>query len=500
MKGGLNMKKAIKLSFSIWLILVLAFVPLSQTESPFVNATEEGSELVQQLNQLLNNDPLLQGALAGVSIRSAETGKLIYEHIGDIRLRPASNMKLLTAAAALDTLGEDYRFTTELLHTGSLNGETLQGDLILKGKGDPTLLKKDFDAFAAKVKESGIKVIHGNLIGDDTWYDKERYSTDLSWSDESWYYGAQVSALTASPNEDYDAGTVIIEVYPAEEAGQEPVVKMVPETDYIKIVNKAKTVANGEKKDIHIERDHGTNTVVIEGEIPLDGSRSREWIAVWEPTGYALDLFKRSLAEQGIKLQGKVIASPSPAGAKILGKHQSMQLYELLIPFMKLSNNGHAETLIKEMGKFEKGEGSWEKGLEVLEDKVKTLGINTDTLVLRDGSGISHVNLIPANEISKLLFEVQDEKWFPSYLNSLPIAGNTNRMEGGTLRNRMKNSNAEGNVKAKTGSISTVSSLSGYVSTTNGEDLIFSIVLNNLTSGSDGKVIEDTIAKLLADQ
>ncbi|GLB61270.1 D-alanyl-D-alanine carboxypeptidase/D-alanyl-D-alanine endopeptidase [Cytobacillus sp. NCCP-133] len=494
------MKRTNKLSFSILLIFMLAFVPLSHNETPQVNATVEGSELVQQLNQLLNNNPILQGALAGVSIRDAQTGELIYDHIGDIRLRPASNMKLLTAAAALDTLGEDFRFTTELLHTGSINGSTLQGDLILKGKGDPTLLKQDFDAFAAKLKEAGIKIIHGNLVGDDTWYDDQRYSTDLSWSDESWYYGAQISALTASPNEDYDAGTVIVEVYPGEEAGKEPTVKIEPETDYLKIVNKAKTVAKGEKKDLTIERDHGTYTVTIEGEIPIDGSRSREWIAVWEPTGYALDLFKQSLADQGIKHKGKVIAAATPKGAKLLTEHQSMPLKELLIPFMKLSNNGHAETLIKEMGKVEKGEGSWEKGLEVLEEKVTKLGMNEETLVLHDGSGISHVNLIPANEISRLLFEVRDEEWFPSYLNSLPIAGITNRMEGGTLRNRMKNSNAAENVKAKTGSISTVSALSGYVTTTSGEELIFSIVLNNVINGSEGKLIVDKIATLLADQ
>ncbi|MCM3705081.1 MULTISPECIES: D-alanyl-D-alanine carboxypeptidase/D-alanyl-D-alanine endopeptidase [Cytobacillus] len=494
------MKKSVKMYISLLLVFMLALVPLAQHESPHVQATEEGSELVQQLNQLLNNDPILQGGLAGVSIRNAKTGELVYDHIGDVRLRPASNMKLLTAAAALETLGKNYQFTTELLHTGSIKGKTLQGDLILKGKGDPTLLKEDFDAFAAKVKEAGIKVVHGNLIGDDTWYDDVRYSTDLSWSDESWYYGGQVSALTASPNEDYDAGTVIVEVYPAEKAGHEPIVKMVPETDYIKIVNNAKTAAKGGKNNIHIERDHGTNTVTIEGEIPVEGSRSREWISVWEPTGYALDLLKRSLAEQGIKLKGKTVAGTAPERAKLFAEHKSMPLKELFIPFMKLSNNGHAETLIKEMGKVVKGEGSWEKGLEVLEEQVKAFGMNEETLVLRDGSGISHVNLIPANEISKLLFEVQDEEWFSSYLNSLPIAGDTDRMVGGTLRNRMKNSNAAGNVKAKTGSISTVSSLSGYVRTSSGDELVFSIILNNLTESDKGKVIEDKIATLLADQ
>lgn len=116
------MKKSVKMYISLLLVFMLALVPLAQHESPHVQATEEGSELVQQLNQLLNNDPILQGGLAGVSIRNAKTGELVYDHIGDVRLRPASNMKLLTAAAALETLGKNYQFTTELLHTGSIKG------------------------------------------------------------------------------------------------------------------------------------------------------------------------------------------------------------------------------------------------------------------------------------------------------------------------------------------------------------------------------------------
>lgn len=503
---GDGLRKNIHKKIIFFLASLLIFIPNVHVKAPLTHveahAMEKKSDLDMsgQLNQLLNHDPSLNGAIAGISIRSAATGQILYDHFGNIRLRPASNMKLLTAAAALSALGENYRFTTEVLTNGTMHGNSLQGNLFLKGKGDPTLLKKDLDAMAADLRKKGINVIQGNLIGDDTWYDHVRLSTDLMWSDETSYYGAQVSALTASPDKDYDAGTVIVEVKPGSSIGSKAIATVTPKTNYVKIVNQAVTVSPDSREEITVERAHGSNTILVKGTIPMRAGTVKEWIAVWEPTQYALNLFQQSLAENGIKIEGKVKTGPTPENSTALVSHKSIQLKQLLAPFMKLSNNGHAEILVKEMGKVVKGEGSWDKGIEVMKEQLSKLGVAANTLVIRDGSGISHIDLVPANEISTLLYAAQKQKWYQTYLKSLPVAGEKDKMVGGSLRYRMKTAPLKGNVKAKTGSLSTVTSLSGYVKTVSGKGLIFSILLNNLTDEAKGKKIEDKICSILVQQ
>ncbi|WP_142826964.1 D-alanyl-D-alanine carboxypeptidase/D-alanyl-D-alanine endopeptidase [Planococcus soli] len=495
------MARSKSFKWTAFLILtgLLAILPMQFSKhEATVGADDEYASLVNEINQILQ-DERLDGALAGVSIREADSGEKIYDHIGATRLVPASNMKLFTAAAAFETLGEDYRFTTEVHTDGTVKGKMLHGNLYLKGKGDPTLLQEDFEQFALALKSQGIKKIKGDLIGDDTWYDDVRLSEDITWQDEVYYYGAQVSALTASPNEDYDAGSVIVEVNPGDLAGAEPKVSLTPQTDYVTIVNHAKTVAAEQPKTVSISREHGTNQIVIEGNIPVEGSRTREWIAVDEPSGYALDLFENALIAQGIEWAGKhsVKMGETPADSTLLLEHESMTLAEFSIPFMKLSNNGHGEVLAKEMGRAVQGTGSWEAGLEVMENVAGELGVNTETILLRDGSGMSHVNLIPVNEVSQLLFGAQNKSWFDSYLNALPVAGAPERFVGGTLRNRMKETAAQQNVKAKTGTLTAVSALSGYATTKDGKPLIFSIIINN--DLSTVTPIEDAIATAIAE-
>lgn len=483
----------------IFLVSNLSATPVQRLEEPQVQAATSDGNLKWQLDQYLANEKELDGAIAGISVREASSGKLIYEHMGNTRLRPASNMKLLTAAAALSVLGPQYRFATEVYTTGIVTGSVLNGDLYLKGKGDPTLLQSDLAKLAKELREKEITQITGKVYADDTWYDDVRLPLDLPWSDEFTYYGAQISALSASPNEDYDVGSVVIEVTSGGGIGKPGYIKITPETDYVQIINQVTTVSPDGKKEVKMKREHGSNKIIIEGMIPYNSKLARDWISVWEPTGYALDLFRQALSNEKIKVNGQFQKGVVPEHARLAVTHSSMPLSELLVPFMKLSNNAHAEILVKEMGKVVKGEGSWEKGLEVMDEELKKLGVNTENLVIRDGSGISHVNLVPAHEISQLLYNVQNKVWFPVFLNSLPVAGMEEKMTGGTLRKRMKTAPLKENVRAKTGSISTVSTLAGYIKTKSGKKLIFSILLNNLTEDEKGKDIEDKLMKILAE-
>lgn len=458
------------------MILLSKEVPLVKVPK---HPTSKGiKELSKTIDTILEHGNL-SGAITGVSIRNSEN-EIIYEHNGDVRLIPASNMKIITTVAALEVLGPEYQYETAIKIDGEIKKGTLHGDLYLVGKGDPTLQAKDFELLAKSIKEHGIDKIKGSIYADDSWYDHVRYSQDLSWRHENNYVGNAISSLTVAANDDYLLGAVIVDVYPAKEIGQKPEVVITPETDYIRIVNKGKTVSAGSPLTLSDNREHGSNVLHIEGDIPQKTQHYQRWRAVWEPTGYALDLFAKGLEKNKIKFsKDNLSVKAAPEVSETIVTRKSVPLKEIILPFMKKSNNGLGEMLVKEMGRVELNDGSWESGIKVMQRALISLGLNIADISLRDGSGMSERNLVSANFFTELLFAVQNKPWFDDFEKSFPFAGERDPTLGGTLSYRLSEESTKGRVKAKTGTLNKVSTLSGYVETKDHELLNFSILMNN---------------------
>lgn len=456
--------------------------------------------LAEKIETIIRGDKRLNGALVGMHVTCAQTGKTLYNRFEDVRLHPASNMKLLSGAAAFQRLGEDYTFTTSIGYDGKLSDGVLDGNVYIKGEGDPTLLPKDIDNFAERLKDRGIAGVRGNIIVDDFHYDDVRLSPDMIWSDQPYYYGAQVSALTVSPDEDYDTGTVLLTVEPARVVGEKPAITCFPQTAYVHITNNAVTGEEVDKpleeSELILDRIHGTNEIVLAGSIPLRAETEKIYASVWEPSLFVGILLKESLDKIGIDVTGNIIRKEMSADVQVVYKKESIPLKEIMIPFMKLSNNGHGEMFVKELGKLEKGIGSWEKGIDVLKEQLKHFGVDQAFIDIRDGSGLSQATTVPAQVFTTFLFNVQSAPWFPHFFRSLPIGGEEDRMTGGTLHERLKGID----VHAKTGTISGVSTLSGYVTTLSGKKLIFSILLNNIHEQDEDHIkdIEDKLVTCIA--
>ncbi|HEO8419090.1 D-alanyl-D-alanine carboxypeptidase/D-alanyl-D-alanine endopeptidase [Niallia sp. FSL W8-0635] len=488
----------------ILLVMIISIFLSGSTPNAFSSKAlaaenHKKATLSTAIESLLSTEPELKGSLAGISIRDRESGTILFEHMSDLRLTPASNMKLLTSAVALKVLGEDYQFITEIYGDGRVEDGHLKGNLYIKGNGDTSLLATDLEKMAKELKNKGIRYIDGNVIGDDSWYDDTPYSIDLAWSDETSYYGAPISALTLSPNKEYDAGTVLLEIKPGKNRGDSVEITSMPKTTEIQLVNKAKTGDKESGTSLKVRKKHNSKVVTITGRLPITTTLKKEWIPVNDPTKYTLDVFQQALKKEGIQWNGTVKKGKTPQIASLITTHSSMPLSELLIPLMKLSNNTIAETLVKEMGVVKKGKGSFEKGLEVMEEELIAFQLDPKNMLIRDGSGISPIDFISANDLSLFLYEVQAEPWFSTFSQALPVSGMEERMVGGTLRNRLNSENTKGNVLAKTGTLTAVSTLSGYMESSSGKKYIFSILLNHLVDEEKGKDIEDKIIETLAE-
>ena len=489
--------RALLRRLALMIVSGTAAVALVAFAAPPASAASD-PKLATKLSSVMR-DPRVQHARSGAVVLDAKDGSQLWGRYSASALTPASNTKILTAATALHVLGPGYRFKTEVIRRANLTSDgVLHGRLYLKGYGDPTTRQADFAALAQQVRDSGIRRVTDKLIIDSTFFDSVRYNPNWSTVYASDYYAAQISALTVAPNADLDSGTMIIKYAPGNR-GKPAKITTVPAAaaSYVKIVNKTTTSARGTSTTFWAHRAYGTNTITVSGRVP-QGRATGSWqITVDKPELYAGAVFRAELAKVGVTIAGgtQLLRIPDK-WHHLVAVDRSMPLSQLLVPFLKLSNNMHAEALTKTMGTLKGHRGNWAEGLSYTKAYLKSTGALMTGVVLVDGSGLTRRNKLNARGLGRFLYKIQRETWWPVFNAALPIAGNPDRMVGGTLRHRMNGTPAAYNAHAKTGTLTGVTALSGYVTGADGRRYIFAM-LSNYT-GMTPRPVENTFVIALA--
>jgi len=473
----------VKYSFFALLILILAFPVFAQeaindTTPKYSYSTLQ--EFWSQMNDIFN-DPNFSNAQWGVVIQSLETGEYFYKRNEDKLFMPASNLKLFTTAAGLILLGSDYKYKTNVYMNGKIDGSVLKGDLVIQGRGDPTIsgrfydgnIYKVFDDWADSLSKLGVDEITGNIIGDDNSFDEVGLGAGWSWDYESEWFAAPSSAISFNDN--------VVNVYvTVNKENHLPQVSIEPVTKYIIILNKVSTVPSDSITSINVYRDMGTNVVTVYGTIKQNSDTVKTFVTVNNPTQYAMVVLKDVLKKKGITIDGYPIDVDDislPLDYSKMTKlftQYSPPLKEIIKVINKNSENFFAEQLLKTIGLETKNFGSSENGISSENKLFREMGINPEGMNIVDGSGLSRLNLVTPRQIVTILSYMYKSKYFIPFYNSLPIAG-----VDGTLGNRMQNSKAQGNIRAKTGFLEGVRSLSGYAYTGDHEPVAFSIIVNN---------------------
>jgi D-alanyl-D-alanine carboxypeptidase/D-alanyl-D-alanine-endopeptidase (penicillin-binding protein 4) len=443
-------------------------------------------------------DSRVTKARSGAIVLDAADGGELYKRYAWRATTPASNTKIVTAVTAMHTLGPQYRFKTEVIRRGTVSADTLQGNLYLKGYGDPTLRQSDLRFLAQRVRAAGIRAVTGRLAVDASFFDSVRYNPTWRTSYADDYYAAEVSGLTLAPNADYDAGTVLVNYAAGSRTGKPAKISFTPAAarSYLRVANRATTSARGTARTASAARAYGSGTITVRGKVPR--GRSGQWlITVPRPELYAAAVFRAELVRAGVTVRGATSArSTTASGRTVIARDTSMTLSSLLVPFLKLSNNTHAEALTKAMGARTGRPGSWADGLAYTRAYMRRLGAPMTEVRLADGSGLTRANKLPARGLARVLYRVQREPWFPAFSAALPVAGNTSRMVGGTLRYRMNGTRAANNARAKTGTLTGVTSLSGYVRGRDGRRYVFAMLSEH--SGRSPRPVENELVVTLA--
>ena len=439
------------------------------------------SELGTQLDDIFNDNSFIN-ANWGVVIQSLENGEYFYKRNEDKFFVPASNLKLFTTAAGLLLLGSDYRFSTNIFLNGYQSGSTLYGDLVIQGRGDPTIsgrfynndINYVFDTWIDSLLEMGVTNIKGNIVGDDNLFDDIGLGNGWAWDYETDWYAAQSSAISFNDN------CVDIKIY-YNKKYDSVFVSSKPSLRSVVILNNVKPAVGNEKTNIEVIRERGTNVITVSGRFRKDADSLITYATVQNPTQFAMLVFKNRLESRGIRVNGYAIDIDdyerviNYSDVDLLFVSYSEKLSEIIKVINKGSQNFFAEQLLKTIGLEILGFGSVTNGVTAAKEVFANIGLNPENIVMVDGSGLSHINMVTPRQVVELLkYMYSNKKVFSDFYNSLPIAG-----VDGTLGKRMNNTTAEKVVRAKTGFISHVRSLSGYAVTGDNEPIAFSMIANN---------------------
>ncbi|MEO7028182.1 MAG: D-alanyl-D-alanine carboxypeptidase/D-alanyl-D-alanine-endopeptidase [Acidobacteriaceae bacterium] len=533
-----------------FVLFLFAPVILTQTVAsppvPVVFPTGAATPLGQQV-AVIAAEPAVSRAHWGIAITALDGTPIYGLNEGEF-FRPASNNKLFTTAAAMHLLGPSTHVTTTVVTAGEIDKHgTLKGDLLFTGRGDANLSGRSFpylspaerkraaqagpvtqppdplryvDELADGIAKKGVKRITGDIVGDDSVWPWEPYANDWSIDDAVWGYGAPVSALTVTDNQ------LELTVNPASTSGKPATVTLLPETGYYVVQTNVETVAGGSHANIRIDREIGSRIVRARGTVAIGEPYSTE-IAIENPAEFAAQALKKALEARGIRVDGRALPRHKPdvdlqgfsaesrtpiltlphaaqesqqtdatAARAVEADHVSPSLADDVTLTLKVSQNLHAELLLRRLGAAYGTDGSTAQGARVVRQFLLNAGLDGGDFIFYDGSGLSGHDLVTPRATAKLLMYATTQPWFAQWKAGLPVGG-----EDGTLAGRFSQPPLKDHLFAKTGTLSEARALSGYLDCASGKTVIFSIMVDNHAPNAPGdRDAMDRIVAAIAQQ
>jgi D-alanyl-D-alanine carboxypeptidase/D-alanyl-D-alanine-endopeptidase (penicillin-binding protein 4) len=480
---------------------VLALLAIGAVAAACATATQRGgpsarARLAAEIGRALDSPALAHSGVT-LLVVSLDRGDTLFAREPERLYTPGSNLKLFTAASALHYLGADYRFRTPLLAVGPMGGDTLHGDLVVVGRGDPDLDLTDLEALADSVAARGVRVVTGDVRADASWFDEPAdWGPGWMWDDGPYWFWPYVSALSVLDN------VVRVVVRPGIAPGAPVSATLDPATRFVEVRVGATTGAAGSERSLAIERQwmpRAANVIEVTGVLPVGADSATERLSVEDPPLYAATLLAELLAERGVHVMGgarygAVLASET---ADTVAVHVSEPLAASIRNFLKISDNLSGEQLVKTIAAEVAGApGSYAAGLAAERAFLAAeVGLDTLSFKLADGSGVSRYNVVTAGQIVGVLrYMASRDAIAGPWVDALPVAG-----VDGTLERRMRGTPAEGRARAKTGTLQGVSSISGYVPSADGERLAFGMMMEFFVGPTGPRTaVQDSIVAALA--